>query len=351
MSIKIKLIIALIAISFLSCNSQNKNTNNSKETTMKKYEWRPTANAPKYYPAQIISGNFYLVDSSVINIPKGHTLMSGWGKTGATHVVGEDFKAIPNTFDIKWVSYLEEKFYGGTFTLPQDKIESLFNQGYINILGEKTTYSNIVLGLAPGGTIVVWLYGDTTVEIARFKANQISVTKEEFIPNAALTVDQFVKKIKARRISEDIKGAIDTENIPFGLWDSYRTKYNWKPIFLQKNKAKFTKIYLDYTNGENLYTVASNPKLKEFSLKALPKNLKMYWEDQDENVYGSKILFNETEVKKAFNTLDNNASEEKKIELILEIDKYNGDIVVSLKSESNTIKLDKTEIKIFESTK
>lgn len=350
MSINIKLIIALIVVSFTSCNSQEKNKDNSQNKTMKKFEWRPTANAPKYYPAEIISGNFYMEDNSSIYIPKGHTLMSGWGKTGATHVVGEDFKAIPNKFDIKWVSYLEEKFYGGSFTLPKDKITNLFEEGFIGLLGKKTTYTNILIGLAPGGIIVVWLYGDKTVEIGRFKASEIEITKEEFIPNAVLSVEQFIKETKEGILKDDIQGAVNPENIPFGLWDSYRSTYNWKPIFKLKNKGVFTKIYIDYINGEHIYTIAKNEEIKDYQLKALPERITLYWEDENKNVFGSKLYFDEAEVKTAFKTTDS-ASKTKEIDMLFEVDKYNGTMEITLKSDTESIKLEKTRIKIFETTK
>ena len=144
------------------------------QNTMKKFEWRPTANAPKYYPSEIISGNFYMDDDSSIYIPKGHTLMTGWGKTGAAHAVGEDFKGVPYKFDIKWVSYLEEKFYGGTFELPKEKITQLFEEGFINSLNKEDTYSKIVLGLAPGGFISVWLRGGSAKEIITYQASEIN---------------------------------------------------------------------------------------------------------------------------------------------------------------------------------
>ncbi|WP_452219807.1 DUF2931 family protein [Lacinutrix salivirga] len=349
MSIHIKLIITVIIISLISCNNLNKEKY-TQNIAMEKYEWRPTANAPKYYPAEIISGNFYLEDNSSIYIPKGHTLMSGWGKTGATHVVGEDFKALPNSFDIKWVSYLEEKFYGGSFTLPIVEIKELFKEGYKDILGNQNTFSNIVLGLAPGGVIVIWLHGDKTVEIGRFKAKEIKISKEEYIPNAILTVEEFVKRKKERRINEDIKGAIDPDNIPFGKWDSYRTKYNWNPAFEHKNKGILTKIYINYFNGENLYTLANDKSLKNYSLKAIPKDITMYWEDQNNDLFGGKILFEDNELQKAFNTLSE-SPEQTELQLLFQIDKYNGNMEIVLKNNTESIKLNKAITKIFETTK
>ena len=347
MLINFKLIIIVLFIGLTSCN----NKSNSQNKTMKKFEWRPTANAPKNYPAEIISGNFYLEDSTSIYIPSGHALISGWGNTGARHIVGEDFKAIPNKFDIKWVSYLEQKFYGGTFKLPKDKILNIFEEGFIGLSGEKETFTNIVLGLAPGGVIVIWLNGNKSVEIGRFNAKEIEVTKEEFIPNAVLSVKEFVQESREDFIKEDIKGALDPDNIPFGLWNNYSTNtYNYKTIFSLKSKGSFSDIYLHYINGENFFTVANNPELKEYKLSALPLRTAIYWEDENKNVYGSKLDFNEDEVKKAFEAI-NNTSENKKIDLVFEVDKYNGNIEILLKSDTDSYKLEKTKIKIFETTK
>ncbi len=327
-----------------SCNSQ--------QNTMKKFEWRPTANAPKYYAAEIIDGNFYMEDGSSIYIPKGHTLMTGWGKTGAAHIVGDDFKPVPYKFDIKWVSYLEEKFYGGTFELPKKKLTQLFEEGYINSQNKKEFPDSIVIGLAPGGVIVVWLYGSFTTEIARYQASEIKMTIEEFKPYATRTLDDYLKVIKSNIIEEDIKGAIDVNNIPFGLWDTYRKKYIWAPKinFKADGNPKLKTILVNSYNGEFFNTYGENPFITKMVERAIPSKIVMNWNDSNGNGYGAKVFFNEEEIFKVFDAV---YKQEKRNEgiLILEVDKYNSNIKVFLESDIERIELKKTIIKVYETSR
>ncbi|WP_282057166.1 DUF2931 family protein [Maribacter luteus] len=315
---------------------------------MKKFEWRPTANAPKYYPAEVIAGNFYMQDGSSIYIPTGHTLMTGWGNTGAAHIVGEDFKPVPYKFDIKWVSYLEEKFYGGTFELPKEKMEALFEKGFINSRNQQETYDSIVLGLAPGGVLVVWMYGSFTVEIARYQAEEVEVTEEEFIPYANMSKEQYVKETKKDIIDEDIKGAIDVDNIPFGIWDTYRKKYNWAPkvLFKKEGETLLKTIVVNYYNGEFFNTYGQNPVVTEMKERPIPYRSAMSWRDDQNNNYGAKVFFDEKEIFGLFDTIYNQ-KKAPKANLIFEIDKFNSSLKVYFKTENEIYPIKKAEVKVY----
>lgn len=327
-----------------SCNSQQK--------TMEKYEWRPTANAPKYYAAEIISGDFYLEDGSSVYIPKGHTLMTGWGKTGAAHFVGDDLKPIPSKFDIKWVSYLEEKFYGGTFQLPKEKIATLFRKGYIDENNQKDNYSSIVLGLAPGGIISVWMLGaGNTIEIERFQASEIEMTIKEFKPYVSKTLDEYLKTIKSIIIEEDIKGAVDVNNIPFGLWDTYRKKYNWnlEVIFKSERKINFHAFGLEFFNGEEFYTHPTNDLIKADTERPVPKAAYLKWKDVNDNKFGAKVFFNEKEIFQLFTNVFDKEKISKAV-VSFKIDKYNSNLEVFLEAKDKKHLLTKARIKVYEAS-
>ncbi len=321
------------------------------QQTMKKFEWRPTANAPKYYPAEIISGNFYMEDGSSIYIPKGHTLMTGWGKAGAAHAVGEDMKPVPYKFDVKWVSYLEEKFYGGTFKLPKEQLTKLFEEGFINDRNEKDTYSKIVLGLAPGGIISVWLRGGSAKEIGRYQASEIEVDEKEFIPYANMSNEKYIKETKSEIIEEKIKSAIDVKNIPFGIWDTYRKKYKWaiNVNFKAEGKNKLKTIIANSYNGEFFNTSGENPIITKMIERAIPSRIAMSWQDTNGNGYGAKVFFDEEEIFKTFDII----FQQKTINqatLILDIDKYNSNLEVFILANDEKYSITKAEIKVYEAS-
>ncbi len=335
----------------MSCqNNKSDKKKNINTTEMQKYEWTPSACAPKYNPAQIHKGRFIFSNGESINIPSGHTLHQGWGKSGPTHIVGDDFKLIPSKLEITWVSYLEKKFYKGIFNLPKEKITKLFQNGYIDRLGKKETYSEINVGIAPGGIICVWLIGNGwTIEVARYKGDATNVSIEEFAPSAIISMEDYLNSVLAEDFNEETKAKMDLDNISFGKWDNYRKRYQWKPNIKYKKTGELKEIRITYYNGESIYTIGSNEILNQFQDYPIPDHIRMEWTDKNGNEFGSKIYFDEEEIimafKKVFEDLDHNQAE-----LVLEIDKYNSDLTVILQNELKAIHLKKARIKIYETS-
>jgi len=353
---KLKIIIIVSFISIITLNCKNKTTSTNahtmnlfnKELT---FEWLPTECAPEAYPIEIVSGTFSLDNEFIASIPSGgRTVKNGWGKLGSTYVVGEDFKAVPNHLNITWMSFTENKFYTGSFKLPYDKMLALFNTTFIDRNNKPEKYSGIVCGMAPGGIVSVWLLGGGKItEIDHFQAKETELTMEQFNPSGIQDREKYVKN-RLNSLTDEAKIHLQKEGVTYGLWTNYRKRYNWKPIFKQEKEQDFLKVFIDYVNGEHIFTSGKNPELQVYQALALPKYAKLYWEDANKNVYGSKLYFDEEEVKKAFKTITN-TSENKKLDLVFEVDKYNGNMEITLKSDTDSIKLEKTTIKIFETTK
>jgi len=77
---------------------------------------------------------------------------------GSTHVVGEDFKALPDRLDIRFFSYAENKMYYGSFDLPYEKILTIFKTG-VEADKETSTFRYLIADIAPSGTVAVWASG------------------------------------------------------------------------------------------------------------------------------------------------------------------------------------------------
>ncbi|MHA7059420.1 DUF2931 family protein [Aquimarina sp. M1] len=345
------ILFTITSIGMVSCqnsNSEKTKIINTKE--MKKYEWRPTACAPKYNPMQIHKGRLIYENGESIYIPSGHTLHQGWGKIGPTHVVGEDLKPIPVTLEITWVSYLEKKFYNGRFDLPSEKIQNLFEEGYINRLNKKDTYGDINIGLAPGGIVVVWLLGGgRTTEIAKFQASETEVTIKEFAPGAIISMEEFMNSVLEEDFNEETKAKMNPNSIPFGKWDMYREKFTWKPSVQFLKQGKLKEIRITFYNGESLYTIGSNKIIDQFQKYAVPDHIRMEWVDQNNNEFGSKIYFDENEMYTVYQKLFEK-QKEKPAELTLEIDKYNSNITIALQNELEKIEIKKARIKVYETS-
>ncbi len=353
---KIKIIVFTCFIILMNLNCQNKTTSNIDQTMnlnkiRNKFEWLPTECAPKEYPVRVHKGSFSLNKNVIANIPSGgRTVQNGWGKQGSMYVVGEDFKSIPDHLEITWMSYTENKFYTGSFDLPQDEMLMLFNKGFIDRMNNPVTYSSIICGMAPGGIVSLWLIGaGKTKEIAHFKAVETEISMKDFVPDAVISREEYVIN-RLNGLDDDVKIYLQKEGVTYGKWTEYRKRYEWKPEFKLTNKGEFYEIFIDYFNGEHIYTVATNPGFQDYQALALPKYAKLYWEDENKNIFGSKLYFDEEEVKNAFETIAR-TSKNNKIDLLFQVDKYNDGMEIFLKSDTDNIKLEKTRIKIFETTK
>ena len=340
-------LIGLILIAFC-CTPNKKNNQQITNSTMKTFEWLPTECTPKHYPVEIYQGGFLTEDDQYFIIPHGGIVSNGWGNFGSTWVTGPDFKPVPNKLKIIWMSYTENQFYFGDFDLPKEKITKLFQEGYINRHGKPVKYDNLTVGLAPGGTVSVWIMGaGASVEIGHYQAIKTEVQMKDFQPSAEISLDEYVQDVK-NNFSEETKKVISQKGIPFGKWKGYRKTFLWKPTF----KHMDTGVLLDFSNkfynGEDYAVRADNPILDEFKEYPPSKSFYFHWKDKNNNRYGSKIKFDEKEIWNAFKTLYKNPKT-KQGEIVLEIDKYNSNVKISLESANNTILIEKAKIEMFAS--
>lgn len=340
---RITLFLALLFnFGLLSCVNNQDN--------MKKYDWLPTTCAPKFYPAEIFQSYFILEDQEELNIPGDRSMYNGWGNLGPTHIVGEPLKSIPTKLNIIWMSYTENKFYEGTFDLSKEKISALFQEGYVDRLGRKKTFNKINIGVAPGGTIIIWVMGaGWSIEIDRFQAKETEVSMKEFKPYAIIDRAQYVSSI-LESLPDNIKEGLKSTDNSFNPWkETYRNKYAWSPKLNFTNEGNLTEILAEFYNGEKFFVEHTNPILNKFEDRALPRHMRLEWSDKNENKYGAKIYFDEIEIFQAFETIYKNPKTNQ-AELIIEIDKYNSNLSLSLKSESESIPLTKARIKVFATT-
>jgi len=363
------IVILLILITTTNISScQNKKDNNEvmKVSKNDKYDFMASSCAPMAYPAIVVSGNFYLADGTSLYIPAGGRLLKyGWHADGATHVTGPDLKALPNELSVTWLSLAEKKFYTGRFKLDYDLIVKYFKKGFYDHHKDYHTYRKINAGLAPGGVVVVWLDGiGSRVEIGRYKAKETEVTMKNFVPTTNIPKEEYINDKFDRHIINEVKEEITQGKISFGLWDTYRIKYNWQPKLVFANGGKATLMSIDYYNGESVLTYADNPEIIGYKNNAVPKDIGINWEDKNGNKFGADIRIGykykktddykefkekEKEIFEAFKKI-NTSSTDKQIDLLFKIDRYNSTLKLFLKNDKEEIEIKKAAIKIYENS-
>ena len=174
---------------------------------------------------------------------------------------------LPQNVDMVWLSYKEDCFYRLKTAIDYEKIEKLFREGYEERVpnGEvrHTTYDTVVVGIAPGGVVVLWVgrgYKKIT-EIGRYQAEKIDLKEPPGLDSHQRLI--FSKEDREETLNSDlaipkaVREANKNKPIPFGLWDSYRNhQYQWFPVYEIPN-GKIGDVRARYWNGEagtTLYT-------------------------------------------------------------------------------------------------
>ena len=321
---------ALILLSLTACDGH-----------MRKYDWLPTECAPENYPIMIYGGTILYGDEGSIYIPDGKIVQRGWGSDGSTHVAGDALKEAPKAIDLKWISYAEKKNYSGHFLLETEKIDQLFQHGYedIHLPNGRAEYNRVKVGMAPGGVVVVWVAGaGNMVEVGRFQAKEVADLdwKQKF-PTMEGTMKEFSDTV-TKALPDTIKQQIANHKIPFGLWDKWRQRFDWKSDYA--GFGNIHEVALLYFNKEEqwLYQIQTIP----YEQRAPIEKLDIFWTDNLQREIRTEIKFDEDEV---FNTFGQAGNEQ--ATLLVTLDSKKNELLIRLKLKDKELPFKKFKFKNY----
>ncbi len=325
----------MLNLSFLSCQSK-------KHLSI---EWQPSVNAPKLYPAFVYSGDFMCGDK-FSSLPTDGFLNNSWGETGLTMGSG-DF--VPDSLSIIWFSVVENKFFKGEFQLPTDTMQALFNEGVMASYGILEPYNRLIVNMAPGGMVVLWMMAanERKVEIGRYQASETEVEWKEVMPDGEQDRNKYVKDALAE--FPEIVKIVKEKSIQFGLFDSYRIRYPWKPILILSEGDETEGIGVKFYNGECDYMWGEGLKKNFFTQKALPRTMYFRWHDKDGKLFGADVDFDEKEVFEAYKKMYKK-DKEQETDLVFIPDKDYNKLNVYLRNKTEEIWLRKTDTGIYPRT-
>ena len=256
---------------------------------------------------------------------------------------------IPTGFKVTYFAYMENKFYTANFALPSDTIKNLFREGIIKYRTKKyATYKAMILGMAPGGGLVVWMQGfNKQVEIGRYQATETDMAWESFIPRTGRTRDEFVKvTIDDTPLA---KANFQKNGLMLGLWDTYRIKYNWRPKFEFPEGSKVEGIDLKMYNGEFAFVWGEELAKNAFEPRAITWRINLLFTDELGQNFGADIDFDEAEIFEAYRQIYRN-DKEQNAELVFKYNDTRTSIEIYLRSKSEEIEIEKSKVKIFKRT-
>ena len=338
----------LIALSLTGCWGYKAKQN--KANAQPEYEWGVAVNTPIGYPIRFyaamvgstpISREFYSI-----------TEEPDWGCAFGyeSHSMGE----LPQRVDMVWLSYKEDCFYRLKTAIDYEKIAKLFREGFderfSNGKMNHTTYDTVVVGIAPGGVVVLWVGSGyfRIKEIGKYQAEKIELREPEGLDNHQRLIfdKEYAKRLLTNNtiIPEDFREANKNKPIPFGLWDSYRdNQYQWYPTFEIPN-GRIGDVDYQYWNGEAdtfFFTdfIALEGQKDVFApqelyhnIRKLPlfKEIRFTYKAEDGIKYGMKIEFDWEDILKAYKKVFGEHPEEVKAHLDIRLNRDNTYLTVRL---------------------
>lgn len=335
---------ALLFFSLTCCQAASLGVN------MNKFELQATESAPKNFPMEIISGSlFYQDGSGSLYVPNKSTIHHGWGKGISSHVVGDDLKPLPDRLAITFFSYTENQFYRGKFDLPYEKILALFQAGFYSPNQEQNiTYDQIVVGVAPGGVVSVWLWGyEKITEVFFGQADKIEGDWTWIIDNLNYTREEFISsEIEEALKSPETVELLRKNGVPIGSWDTYRTRYHWQPLFTGIPLRDSRVGLIKYFNGEQDYLDYPLATEVAGSTRAIPSYMSFVWEYAPGKGQLFELTFDESDIFDAFKKLSSN-DQPLQLEMRMEIiDKKNA-FSVLLRNDKESINLKRTDLEVY----
>lgn len=348
------LFLSFSCLNFISCQEKKENTTMN-QNTVEEFHWKETISCPTGYPIDVHDGALILPGGGTVGLHLG-THNGPWGATGRS--MSNGVKPLPKKIDVIWLSYAEDTFYEIDSDIDYDKILALFKEGYLDSNTNKNrTYTTIVVGFAPGGVVVVWLNGPgKQIEVGRYQGKKTVVPAEEIAKldnhDKLLFSPEYRKEIMSNEkiVPLEVQVANKNKAIPFGLWDTYRERYNWKSVYSIQGGGEAINAYFTMLNGEEEQLIDETFEKNTFEKRAIPRTVNFGWRDKEGQRYGGSVTFNEKEILAAYQKLYN-TNPEIQAELEFKVNIPNTYVTVVLKGNGQEIPLKENQVSTFKSSK
>jgi hypothetical protein len=363
-------VLSIVSLFLIHTNTSAANYNYKQEKIIENmnleyFEWEENNNAPLGYPIDVYKGGLELKGGGYVGLSLGTSSgIHGWGAygSGATH----DEKPLPDRVNITWLSYAEDAFYSIDCPIDYDKIVRLFQEGYDEQSSSgkisHQNYRTIIVGYAPGGVVVIWVHGGSKqVEIGRYQGEKTVIDPEEIKSLESPEKLLFKQSYRDETMNDEnivptaVREANKKKPIPYGLWDTYREKYLWKPTFIQNKFSDntFTMVYarLEMYNGEIDDLFKETLQKKEYTERAILKRINFGWKDEKGQVYSGSVEFDEKTIFDAFKEIRQD-TKNGKIEIEFMVNIPNDFVVVRLRSGDKWVFANKdSKVDVFKSSK
>ena len=284
----------------------------------------------------------------------------GLGHDGVTRSRASRF-GLPKAIEATWVSWTDRKVYSVATLLPYDTILSLFKDGGEpcvpapkgitpdDLIGK--TIDRFDLCFLPGGKVM--LYVNTAVKsiLLDWTAEGTEVTDDEILRHVyrqygLKNMDEYYDMLYSDKYKEyePWRKYMRKHGSIGPLLERYLERFNYTLNFEFENKeTTIYKVRSNFTNGER-YSLTPEYN-KAFKMPSRLKEFRVLWDTKDYRFTGF-MYFNEEEMLKVFDEAYGNDRTQKG-ELTIKVCKYSNLFDIFLNVGDKSIKLEKTEIRVF----
>ena len=346
-----------------SCSNKKELQKNKDNSQMEdeRFYYEVCCSGPKLGPGDYVTVE-YIGESGTVRVFGNESIGVGMGlgHDGVTRSRASRF-GLPKAIEATWVSWTDRKVYSVASLLPYDTILSLFRDGGEpcvpapkgttpdNLIGK--TIDRFDLCFLPGGKVM--LYVNTAVKsiLLDWSAEGVEETDDEVLRH-------IYRQYGLKNMDEYYDMFYSDKYKDYEPWRKYMRKHGTIAPLLERYMERFNyTLNFEFENKEtNIYSVRSNftngerysltPKYnKAFKMPSRLKEIRVLWDTKDYRFTGF-MYFNEEEMLKVFDEAYGNDRTQKG-ELTIKVCKYNNLFDIFLNVGGKSIKLEKTEIRVF----
>jgi len=311
---------------------------------MTTFDWVATNSAPAAYPIHLVRAELALVDGEETYIPDRRIVDHGWGRPGATHIVGEAEKALPSMLSAVWFSYLEDKFYSVEVPLPTDVIEALVAQGIDSPQrGTTHAYERFVFGFGPEGEGALWMSAHANmIDVFRFRGQVADIPWTQVIDNPDITRPDLIRLVLEEALGPEAAEAALRQGYVPGSFARLQQRFDWS---LDISGAQSVSLFKYASlNGEVFHFFDDFSPNVERSLNGAPHEIQIQWTGPAGKGRAATLRFDEDEAIRAFETL---AAKGAPLRLHVELSETANAVAVTLETGDQIFEFEQIQTDIF----
>ncbi|AYB34377.1 DUF2931 family protein [Chryseolinea soli] len=274
------------------------------EQPIEQYRWVNAVVTAKGYPAEVHSGYLAANKNLLAALPKTGIINNGWNNPGTSLL--SSGAGIPSELFITWLSYVEKKFWKLEATLDTDWIGRLFSRKFVNLGPTNNplppeSYNRIVVAVAPGGAVSVFIRGALRcVEVGHYQAVETSVDVNDFYDNPFRdNQEQFFTRWYDHVVPAETKAYLTTHHIPYAHWSLFRKLYNYRFVLQFYKMDNETQRHCLYLNAEEEQIPGG--ALNSYAVRPLPWKIDFAFTKMKRWV---EAEFDPTELLEVFHEID-----------------------------------------------